>query len=415
MLRIIVFTFFVFLYSLGTSHSVERIALIVGNSAYTHVSALKNPNNDAELMSTTLESVGFDVTVVSDADLPSFRKALTEFGRKLRNSDAVGLFYYAGHGVQMDGENFLIPVDANVQDETELSWQALRVNDVLRVMRRDSNAVNIVILDACRNNPFPGNTRSNTRGLAQIEAASGSYIAYATAPGDVALDGDSGNSPYTLALASAMSVPGLTIEETFKTARQDVLKSTNGKQIPWEASSITGMFHFTDPDQESIGALQAKLREQQALIASLKQQQEDVASSSVLSTENQASGEACNSLATSKEDRSVLSGESVDYTQLRKHAHDAVAACKRAVEAFPKDDRYKYQLARSYLAMGDKDVDAAHWMRKAAEGYYPVAMNGLGVLLNHGRGVATDNEEAFKWITRAAEKGNVPAMTNLGV
>lgn len=405
---IIVLFLFSFLNSLYAS---ERIALVVGNSDYINVSQLANPGSDAALMTSTLESVGFEVTLVSDADLRGLRKALTEFGRKLRENDAVGLFYYAGHGVQMGGENFLIPVDANIQDESELSWQAIRVNDVLRVMERESGNMNIVILDSCRNNPFPSASRSSVAGLASIDASEGTFIAYATAPGEVALDGDTKNSPYTLALASAISTAGLSIEETFKSAREEVLIQTEGRQTPWEASSITGSFHFISPTQESIATLQAKLKEQQKLIDGLKEKQFATASPSKADS---TSGPLCDALASSPLDSNVV-GQSVAYSTLRTHAKKAVAACEQAVEAYPKDDHYKYQLARSYLASGDKQVDAAHWMRKAADGYYPAAMNGIGVLLNLGRGVAKDDAESFSWITKAAEKGYVPAMTNLGI
>lgn len=384
----------------------KRMALVVGNSGYISVSKLANPGNDANLIASTLENVGFEVMLVLDADLAGLNKALTQFVRKLKNSDAVGLFYYAGHGVQMGGENFLIPVDANIQDETELSWQAIRVNDVMAMMKRQSTNINIIILDACRNNPFPAASRSTTRGLAKADAPQGTYIAYATGPGQVALDGEGDNSPYSLALAAAISTTGLTIEETFKSARQEVLDSTQGSQVPWEASSIIGMFHFTEPHQDDAANLNSKLQKQLALINSLRQSPLVAKEPEIQLTELEtASGEQCTGLADA----------SVDYSKLQAQAGNVIEACQRAVKSYPNNDQYKYQLARSYLAVGNKEVEAAHWMRKAAEAYFPAAMNGLGVLLNHGRGVAKDDEEAFKWVLRAAEKGNAPAMTNAGV
>ncbi len=221
----------------------KRIALVIGNSTYKN-SPLTNPENDARLMAKTLEKVGFEVTTLIDGDLRAMKLAMVHFGRKLRASDAVGLFYYAGHGVQSRGENYLIPVDAEILDESEIDVFAVNVNDYLRTMERASSRINIVVLDACRNNPFARSFRSQSRGLARVDAPRGTYIAYATSPGQVALDGEGQNSPYTQALTKAINTPGLTIEETFKEARRAVLVRTDERQTPWETSSITGRFYF---------------------------------------------------------------------------------------------------------------------------------------------------------------------------
>jgi hypothetical protein len=220
-----------------------RLALVIGNSAYK-VGALANPRNDAALMADSLREVGFEVTTLSDATKDQMKQALLAFSRKLRETGAVGLFYYAGHGVQLRGENFVIPVDADIQNEAEVEFLALNVNEFLSAMERTSNQINIVILDACRNNPFARSFRSAASGLATVDAPRGSYIAYATAPGQVALDGDKGNSPYASALATAIRTPGLTLEDTFKKARREVLAATADQQIPWDTSSITGSFYF---------------------------------------------------------------------------------------------------------------------------------------------------------------------------
>ena len=172
---------------------------------------------------------------------------MIEFGRRLRGSDSVGLFYYAGHGVQVEGENFLIPVGAVIGDELEVSIEAVSVNEFLRTMKRASSRINIVVLDACRNNPYARSFRSNVRGLARVHAPKGTYVAYATSPGAIALDGKTGHSPYTSALSKAMLSPGLSIEQVFKQARREVLAATNDRQTPWESSSITGRFYFMPP------------------------------------------------------------------------------------------------------------------------------------------------------------------------
>ncbi len=221
-----------------------RVALVIGNSTYAHAPRLANPRNDAELMASSLEGVGFAVTRVLDADQRTMKRAMVEFGRALRSSDAVGLFYYSGHGVQVHGENYLIPVNANIKDLSEVSFEGVNVNEFLATMERAAARINIVVLDACRNNPFASGSRGATRGLARVEAPRGTYIAYATSPGATALDGQSGNSPYTAALAQAIATPGLSIEQVFKQTRAQVQKATHEQQTPWETSSITGEFFF---------------------------------------------------------------------------------------------------------------------------------------------------------------------------
>jgi len=221
-----------------------RLAIVIGNSNYTHTTPLPNPARDAELMATALASVGFDVTKLIDADQATMKRALVEFGRKLRSSDSVGLFYYAGHGVQVKGENYLIPIDANIADETEVPIAGVNVNEFLATMERAQSRLNIVVLDACRNDPFPGSSRSGSRGLTRVEAPSGTYIAFATTPGQVAEDGSGTNSPYTAALARAISTPGITLEQVFKNTRKAVQAETESRQTPWETSSITGDFFF---------------------------------------------------------------------------------------------------------------------------------------------------------------------------
>lgn len=221
----------------------KRVALVIGNASYKS-SPLRNPINDATLMARTLEDAGFEVSLLTDVSHQSMKLAMVRFGRKLRSSDTVGLFYYAGHGVQVRGDNYLIPVDAEIEDESEIGVFAINVNEYLQTMERASSRINIVILDACRDNPFARSFRSQTRGLARVDAPRGTYIAYATGPGQVALDGNSGNSPYTVALVDAINTPELTLEETFKQARRDVLSKTDERQTPWETSSITGRFYF---------------------------------------------------------------------------------------------------------------------------------------------------------------------------
>ncbi len=230
----------------SSSNTPKRIALVIGNSNYTRIQSLPNPANDSKLMAQTLRKLDFDVVTSSDVDFLGMRRAVKEFGRKLRASgkDAVGLFYYAGHGVQAQGSNFLIPLGAEVTDEADLEIEAISASDVLAQMEAAGNTLNMVILDACRNNPYQAKLRSNSRGLARLNAASGSLVAFAAAPGQVAADGDGKNSPYTSALAKAMQIPGLSVEQMFKKVRISVEAQTNNRQTPWEESSLRGDFYF---------------------------------------------------------------------------------------------------------------------------------------------------------------------------
>ncbi|MEL7131299.1 MAG: caspase family protein, partial [Pseudomonadota bacterium] len=224
----------------------ERIALVIGNSNYSSVSSLDNAVNDAEMISASLSDVGFEVTLVVNSTQLDLKRAIAQFGRRLRAAgpDTVGLFYYAGHGVQSFGSNYLLPVDASLTDAADLDLVAFEASSVLRQMASARNRTNIVILDACRNNPFEDIPDLNDNGLAEMKAPTGTYLAYATAPGAVAFDGVGENSPYTAALAQAIQTEGAPIEAVFKQVRVSVLEETSGAQTPWDTSSLTQDFVF---------------------------------------------------------------------------------------------------------------------------------------------------------------------------
>src|SRR6056297_1879680 len=238
----------------------ERIALIVGNSSYTTVSALDNPTRDAQLIGSTLEQIGFDVTLLIDATQTEMKRALSDFGRKLRNggADTTGLFYYAGHGVQSFGNNYLLPVDVELNDAADLDLEGVEAQSVLRQMASARNRTNFVILDACRDNPFIDMAEFDSPGLAEMKAPTGTFLSYATSPGAVALDGTGQNSPFTLALAKEMTKPGIPVEQMFKQVRISVLDQTNGLQTPWDTSSLTNNFAFVDAPLETPEDLAAR-------------------------------------------------------------------------------------------------------------------------------------------------------------
>lgn len=229
----------------SSSSETKRVALVIGNSAYA-IGPLKNPVNDARAMRDALLDLGFEVTYHENLTQKNMKLAIRAFGKKI-NGGAVGLFYFAGHGVQVNGQNFLIPVDSIPNSEDEVEFEAVRADEILAQMARAENGMNIVILDACRNNPFARNFRSTSEGLARMNAPTGTIIAYATAPGSVASDGaGTNNSIYTQALLRYMRMPGLSIEEVFKRVRIAVRETTQKKQTPWEESSLTGDFYFRE-------------------------------------------------------------------------------------------------------------------------------------------------------------------------
>ena len=246
----------IWLIGTGLAGAEPRIALIVGNGGYTAVGGLSNPVNDAELMANTLQGLGFEVTLLRDSTKDGMSKAVAEFGSALRAAgpEATGLFYYAGHGVQSFGRNYLLPVDAAISNAADLDLVAVDAESILRQMASARNKTNIVILDACRNNPFATLPDLGDNGLAEMKAPTGTFLAYATAPREVALDGTDGHSAFTKALAAMIVTQGLPIEQVFKEVRVAVLDATGGRQTPWDTSSLTEDFTFAaaESDEEHL-------------------------------------------------------------------------------------------------------------------------------------------------------------------
>jgi uncharacterized caspase-like protein len=222
--------------------SGKRVALIIGNAAYPGLAALRNSANDANDISAKLKTLGFDVTLKIDMPLRQMLRTFTEFGNKVTSGSEV-LFFYAGHGMQVKGQNYLIPVDAEIRNESSVSSEAVDVDQLLDKLSQAR--LSIVILDACRNNPFERRFRGGGQGLAQMNAPTGTFIAYATAPGKVASDdGDGHNGLYTSELLKAMDIPGIKVEDVFKRVRVNVVEKSGEAQTPWESSSLTGDFYF---------------------------------------------------------------------------------------------------------------------------------------------------------------------------
>jgi len=439
----------------------KRVALIIGNAAYKNISRLANPANDAALMETTLMSVGFKVIVAKDADFNGMRRAIRDFGRELRASgkDAVGLFYYAGHGVQSKGTNYLIPLGAQISDEADLSIEAISTANVLTQMEGAGNKLNLVILDSCRNNPFKGATRSSTRGLARINtAASGTLVAFAAAPGQEAIDGRGANSPYTAALAEFITKPNLSVEQVFKQVRNRVEEASSGKQTPWEESSLRGDFYFVAksiditiqqgqpgeaafelsfwetirtsqkpgpyeeylkayPEGRFSGLAKLAIGRFKKVEEQKKQKQAAVTVIPVPKTPNPAIVNSpihqCDRLSAHPADVDRI-GTAVTYTALKSQIPQAVAQCRDAVSLYPGVSRFEFQLGRALDAQKNNQ-EAAQWYRKAAERGYTAAMYSLAVSYDEGDGLDKDQSMANYWYRQAARQGQKSAMWNLSI
>ena len=236
----------------------ERIALVLGNGDYKSMPTLKNPVPDARAVAEALEKLGFSVDTGYDLSLLEMKEKMLELGTRLARG-GVGVFYFSGHGAEIGGTNYLMPVDAEINPGADVRRTALSMNDVLLNLGRRIESVNIVILDACRNNPIPGQSRNSRLGLADVKAPTGTLIAYATDPGSLALDGQGeGHSPYTQALLKALSIPCLKVEEVFKKVLVEVNSSTNGAQQPWYNAKILGDFYF-NPCKDQQVSINTKL------------------------------------------------------------------------------------------------------------------------------------------------------------
>ncbi len=235
----------------GNAFSANRLALVIGNSNYDFTASLKNPANDAELIGGKLSSIGFDVMMKKDVNRIEIQQLINDFAKKIKEvgDDAIVLFYYAGHGIQFNGVNYMVPVDADLKSDTDIILQGINASVVLKIIELSGAKTNIVVLDACRNNPFPAVSRAVGQGLARMDSPSGSFIAYSTAPGDVALDGEGKYSPYSAALAEFITEPDLTLEAMFKKVRRKVYFDTNKAQTTWESTSLIDEVYLVEKDR----------------------------------------------------------------------------------------------------------------------------------------------------------------------
>ena len=231
--------------TMDKSSTERRIALVIGNSAYQYTAQLANPTNDAEDITHALQKFNFQVILKTNADLETMADAVFQFGEKLKGG-GVGLFYYSGHGLQVKGENYLLPIDANLIREDDVKRKAISANDIVDKMGEGKSHLNLVFLDACRNNPFPSSTRAVNRGLGGMSAPSGTLLIFSTNPDNVALDGNGRNGTYTKHLLQQITQPGLEVGMLLRKVRSAVKGETSGQQVPWENGSIEGEFYFSN-------------------------------------------------------------------------------------------------------------------------------------------------------------------------
>ena len=238
-----------------------RVALVIGNAEYAGNAALANPANDARAMASTLKQLGFTVVELRNGGKTAMNEALAKVRDALKGKQGVGMLYYAGHGLQLDWRNYMVPVDAKMTSAADVPTQAIDVNTVLEAFKGAGNRMNILVLDACRDNPFA--SAGSGKGLAQVDAPPGTFLAYATAPGNVAEDGDAkaGNGLYTQYLLQELKKPSARIEDVFKRVRLNVRQQSQGRQIPWESTSLEDDFYFNAGLKVKTAGFEGKLAE----------------------------------------------------------------------------------------------------------------------------------------------------------
>jgi uncharacterized protein len=406
------------------------LALVLGNGKYQAAPELDNPSNDAADLAKALRGIGFEVIEERDATREGMARAVRDFSTRLSSAD-VAVFFYAGHGMQMNGENYLLPVDAKIETPADVRFNTINLTDIQQEMEGTGRA-NIIILDACRNNPFieklsHGGRAAPNRGLGRIEAmAQGSLIVYSTQPNNIALDGAGRNSPFTTALLKHIATPGVEVRQMISRVRGDVLQATAQKQTPWDSSSLVGDVYLAAPPGPIIVSSPPAAAPQSAAPSPTApvavDQPAPVAAQAAASANPQrvaapapppvASGPAAECERLAAPPPPFATPDQLKIAKTRDF-NLAIVACEAASSASPRDPRLQYLLGDSY-GTAKKYMEALPHYRTAAEAGYPEAQNALGVLFATGRGVVKDYQRAFDLIGKAAASGLPDAIGNLG-
>ena len=385
----------------------DHIALVLGNSKYQAVPQLDNPSNDAADFAGKLRSIGFDVIEKRDATRDEMAHAVREFSDRIQSAK-VALFFYAGHGLQMAGENYLLPVDAKVEKEADVRFNTISLNDIQQEMEGPGRA-NIIVLDACRDNPFAAKLAHSgrgitSRGLGRIDASGvGSLIVFSTQPNNVALDGSGRNSPFMTALLNRVDTPGLEVRQMISKVRGDVLAATDQRQVPWDNSSLVGDVYLTG--QGSLPPATATAPMQNPVVAAAP------ASTTPRSTDDAAPepNNDCDRLAALKvpfsSPQAVHEAELIDWPK-------AAMACQTELTAHPTEMRFEYQLGRS-LMMEKAYVEGLRHLRSAAGGGFAEAITDVGRAYYFGQGVVQSYPTALDWFNKANDAGSMRALASL--
>lgn len=376
-------------FAAGEARAERRIALVIGNAAYMHVPALPNPANDAGDIAASLSRLGFAVQKLIDAKFDDIRQAVKKFGGEADSAE-IAIIYFAGHGMEIRGENWLIPVDAELRSDSDAEAEAVNLNTFTLQVGRASR-LGLVILDACRNNPFVKMKRANAgrgldRGLVRVEPPNNILIAFAARDGTTANDGDGRNSPFTQALLDNVEKPGLEVSRLFRRVRDDVMARTRREQQPFVYGSLSRDPIYLKP---AVGK----------------------AAPDLASTAGSAAAE-CDRLAAHPKDTKRPAGVSGVYVWQIDVA-PAKAACDAAMAQQPKNPRYVYQAGRVAYAAKDFALARKYYTRAVSEGYWDAAIN-LGQLYENAEGVGRDYAAAKGWYEKAAAAGVAAGINAVG-
>jgi uncharacterized caspase-like protein len=426
----------------------KRVALVIGNGQYVSPSrTLPNAPNDARVVVSALKAVGFEVIPGIDVDRIGMETLLDKFLNEAKTAQ-VALLFYAGHGMQVDGRNYLIPVDAKIESRSDLNFRAVELDRILASFDNPSRA-NIVILDACRDNPLTRSFAAATRsanvaaGLAAYTAlGTGTLIAFSTAPGAVAEDGMGGNSPSTASLVKHLPTPGVEIRQMLTRVRADVARATGDHQVPWDNSSLRGDVYLAgapaiarDLDEvvweslkatTDIAALRGfaarypRSRHRDEVMAQITLLESRVAEDRRKAEEERRKMAALPPPATPAPTPSTPAAVG-DCNRLmsvaRIDAAQAVPACRGALAERPSDPTIMFQLGRAltYVRSNEADAEAVRLLQEANRNGVVATANALGVMYQNGLGgLAKDEREAARLFKLAADQGNARGQGNLG-
>jgi hypothetical protein len=390
----------------GSALAERRVALVIGNVNYTSVNPLKNPANDASGIADTLRRLGFEVTLATDLDKANFEQKVQTFANSLPGA-SVAVFYYAGHGMQVDGRNYLVPVDARINDEADLPFELVSIDIVMQRLAHH-RITNIVILDACRDNPLGeklskklgDRSKAVGQGLAPVSTGYATVVSFSTGPNQTALDGDGEHSPYTGALLQRIPSENVEVLEMLRRVINDVRDATNKEQEPWVHFSLADHFYFKP------GAAAPVAQDDKKTPPDPQRDRKE--GSPAIVQNGKPPVQPCDVVAASASDpERVTEGKSIGAL----NGPEGVKACRAALAIYPNTPRFEFQLARS-LHKAEQYNEAAALYRSLVQRGYFAALTNYGWMLHNGLGVTKDQKEAVRLYLLAAQQGDNFGMYN---